>query len=88
MASQYLSKLSEQDYKELTNKLLSIQNNICFICQESIDEVCHQKTNIDHIIPLASKGKDSEDNFAVTHESCNKTKLDANLNIARLIQRL
>ena len=87
MASKFLSKLSKDEYDELTKKLLSIQNNICYICQDPIDLNLHT-TNIDHIIPLANKGKDAEENFAVTHESCNKSKLDANLKIARILHLL
>jgi hypothetical protein len=45
-------------------------------------------TNIDHITPLANKGKDSEENLAVTHESCNKSKQDADLKIARILFKL
>lgn len=75
MASKYLSSLSNKEYSDLTQKLLSIQNNKCFICQKAIDPT--QTTNIDHIVPLANKGKDEESNFAVTHESCNKSKQDA-----------
>jgi CRISPR/Cas system Type II protein with McrA/HNH and RuvC-like nuclease domain len=55
MASKYLSSLSKDDYSNLTEKLWSIQNSMCFICEEEIDlEV--NSTNIDHIIPLANKG--------------------------------
>lgn len=54
MASKYLASLSKEDYTDLTNKLLNIQNNKCFICQKLIDPT--QTTNIDHIIPLANKG--------------------------------
>jgi len=84
MASKYLSTLSQDDYNSLTSKLLSIQNNTCYICQKTIDTALHE-TNIDHIVPLANKGKDNEDNFAVTHESCNKSKMDADLKIARIL---
>lgn len=87
MASKYLSSLSKNDYITLTKKLLTIQNNTCFICQELIDTDI-QETNIDHIVPLANKGKDKEENFAVTHESCNKSKQDADLKIARILQKL
>ena len=87
MASKFLGKLSKKEYGGLTKKLLSIQNNICYICQEPIDLDLHN-TNIDHIVPLANKGKDAEENFAVTHESCNKSKLDANLKIARTLHTL
>lgn len=87
MASKYLSSLSEQQYSDLTNKLLYIQNNKCYICLKEIDVATHT-TNIDHIVPLANKGKDEESNFAVTHENCNKSKQDADLRIARVLSRL
>lgn len=87
MASKYLSSLSKDDYHTLTKKLHSIQNKLCFICEEEIDLALH-KTHIDHIIPLANRGKDIEENFAVTHESCNTSKQDANLRIARILQKL
>jgi len=87
MSSKYLQSLSKEDYDALTNKLFNIQNHKCFICGEETDLALHQ-TNIDHIIPLANRGKDSEENFALTHESCNKSKQDANLKIARIIYTL
>ena len=87
MASKYLSSLSKDDYSELTKKLWNIQNHQCFICEEKID-LDLNTTNIDHIVPLANKGKDAEVNFAVTHESCNKSKQDANLKIAKILQKL
>ncbi len=87
MASQYLRKLSEESYKELTKKLHSMQNGKCYICRKEIDLSIHT-TNIDHIIPLANSGKDSEENFALTHESCNKSKQDADLTVARSLATL
>lgn len=87
MASKFLNSLSQDDYEKLTLKLVDIQNYFCFICGEKIDREL-QSTNIDHIIPLANKGKDSEDNFALTHESCNKSKQDADLNITRILHKL
>lgn len=87
MASKYLSSLSKDDYEKLTNKLWKIQNHRCFICEEEINLKLNS-TNIDHIIPLANKGRDSEENFAVTHESCNKSKQDANLKIAKILSKL
>jgi len=87
MASKYLSSLSREDYDNLSKKLLSIQNSTCYICNEEIDISIHT-TNVDHIVPLANKGKDNEENFAITHESCNKSKLDSNLDIARKLHVL
>jgi hypothetical protein len=87
MPSKYLNSLSEKEYEDLTLKLLNIQNHKCFICGEAIDLKLHS-TNIDHITPLANKGKDSEENFAATHESCNKSKQDSDLKIARILHKL
>ncbi len=90
MPSKYLRDISRDEYKKLSEKLWKIQNQRCFICEQIIDEKLHlsKNTNIDHIIPLANKGKDAEENFALTHESCNKSKQDANLSIARILKRL
>ena len=87
MASKYLTSLSKNEYETLTKKLHGIQNGRCYICLKKIDLQLHS-TNIDHIIPLAGRGKDSEENFALTHESCNKSKQDANLKIARTLCKL
>ena len=63
MASKFLASLSDDEYQNLTKKLLKIQNNLCFICQEEI-KLDLQSTNIDHIIPLVNKDtKDNEDNL-------------------------
>lgn len=87
MASKYLSSLSRDDYSEITKKLWNIQNHQCFICEDEID-LDLNTTNVDHIVPLANKGKDTEENFALTHENCNKSKQDANLKIAKILQKL
>lgn len=87
MASKFLNSLSKDEYERLNKELHSIQNGKCYICGDIIDLKLHN-TNIDHIIPLANRGRDSEENFALTHESCNKSKQDANLNIARILHKL
>ena len=87
MASKYLKSLNQQQYADLTNKLWSIQNKTCFICCEKIDLDIHT-TNVDHITALANNGKDDEENFALTHETCNKSKQDSDLKIARILHRL
>ena len=85
--SKYLDSLSSDEYKALTKKLWDIQSHKCFICEEDID-LDLQVTNIDHIRPLVNNGKDEESNFAVTHESCNKSKQDSDLSIAKRLARL
>ncbi len=87
MASKYLSSLSTDDYLKLTETLLRIQTHKCFICEDEIDTRLNP-TNIDHIVPLANEGADADTNFAITHESCNKSKQDTNLRIAKVLQKL
>ena len=82
--SKYLDSLSKDDYEKLVNKLWGIQNHKCFICGEDID-LDVQSVNIDHIKALVNGGKDNEMNFALTHESCNKSKQDADLDVARVL---
>lgn len=87
MSSKYLNSLTKESYLTLCKKLLATQDGKCYICLNEIDMDIHTY-NVDHIVPLASRGKDNEDNFALTHETCNKQKLDSNLNIARILNRL
>lgn len=87
MSSKFLSSLSKEEDLSLRKKLHQIQNRKCYICQDPIDLDLHT-TNIDHIVPLAAKGKDAEENFALTHEPCNKSKQDSNLKIARMLHGL
>ncbi len=85
--SKYLDSLNSEKYKSLTQKLWTIQNHKCFICDEEID-LDLNPTNIDHIKPIVTGGKDDESNFALTHENCNKSKQDADLDVAKAMSRL
>ena len=85
--SKYLDGLSAEEKSALTKKLWNIQNHKCFICGGDID-LDVQKTNIDHIRPLATGGKDDPCNFGLTHEHCNKSKQDADLEVAKKLFQL
>ena len=75
MPSKYLGGLGPDDRAQLEKRLLSRQSNRCFICDDAIDLVLHKgQLDIDHIDPLAEDGLDAENNFALTHESCNRSK--------------
>lgn len=82
--SRYLAGLDAEQRAKLERKLLARQTNRCFICDEPIDLMLHKgQLDIDHIDPLIEDGLDAENNFALTHASCNRTKGAANLEIAR-----
>ena len=68
-----LASLDEKARKELEGRLLGRQESLCFICQELMDLVLHD-LDVEHIVPLASKGPDEENNFALVHLRCNRSK--------------
>lgn len=71
---------------ELEKRLHDRQSGKCFICDDAIDLVLHQgQLDIDHIEPRAEEGSDDENNLALTHATCNRSKgaSDRLLQIAR-----
>lgn len=85
--SNYLAALSAEEYRHLKSDLHEAQNGRCYICGREID-MDVEETDVDHIEPLASGGKDSPSNFALTHSGCNKRKQDSDLRVAQVLERL
>ena len=82
--SRYLSSLDAPKREALEKKLLDRQSGRCFICDDQIDLVLHKgQLDIDHIDPHVEDGLDAENNFALTHQSCNRSKGASNLAVAR-----
>ena len=82
--SPYLTGLSEKGREALEARLLDRQSGKCFICDKVIDPALHRGfVEVDHIVPLADHGPDEEDNFALTHASCNRDKSASDLRVAR-----
>jgi hypothetical protein len=79
-----LAGLDKAGRTALEQKLLDRQTGKCFICDGAIDLTLHQgQLDIDHIVPLAEDGPDKENNFALCHSSCNRSKGASDLRVAR-----
>lgn len=82
--SRYLASLTPEKRAQLEERLAARQSGRCFICNEPIDLVLHKgQLDVDHIDPLLEDGLDAENNFALTHASCNRSKGASNLQVAR-----
>lgn len=88
MASLYLNKLTPDERHVLIQKLLGAQGGNCFICEKTVDLKLHADSlDIDHVKPLTVGGRDGEENFALTHASCNRSKQASDLRVARVLAR-
>ena len=86
MPSLYLNRLSKQDRDILVKSLHVSQNGHCFICGQDVDLALHAgRFDVDHIEPITAGGKDGPENFALTHDSCNRSKQASDLRVARVL---
>ncbi len=82
--SQFLAALTDEERNGLERRLLDRQSGRCFTCDIQIDLVLHDgQLEVDHIIPRADNGPDEENNFALTHSTCNRQKGASDLRVAR-----
>lgn len=87
--SKHLSGLSAEARADLEHRLHESQGGKCFLCGEEIDLAVHRGSlDIDHIEPLQGGGPDDERNFALTHDSCNRSKGASHLEVARALNTL
>jgi hypothetical protein len=86
--SPFLAGLSPEQRQELEDRLWERQTHSCFICDDTIDLDLHRSAlEIDHVVPLAENGQDAENNFALVHEFCNRSKSALDLWVARVLAR-
>lgn len=83
-SSNYLDGLAPSEKEGLHRRLYDLQTGKCYICDEPIDlEVHKDQLDIDHIEPIAMGGSDNENNFALTHSHCNRSKGASDIRVAR-----
>ena len=56
--------------KGLSAKLLQLQNGLCFCCKQPLLDKIH----LDHWVPLALGGSNTDDNIRLLHPRCNQAK--------------
>lgn len=78
--------LKVDERETLARTLFEIQGGSCFICERPVD-LNLQEWEIDHVVPRAKGGKDEKNNFALVHKSCNRSKLDSDLRVARCMAK-
>src|SRR5260370_19111353 len=79
-----IDALSKEDREELLERLHKAQNGLCYVCQEVVNRQVH-KTDIDHIVAYARGGQDEESNWALAHDSCNRSKGTRDLQVQRIL---
>ncbi|MBN1365910.1 MAG: HNH endonuclease [Syntrophaceae bacterium] len=79
-----LDTMTKEERTALIGRLHKAQNGLCYVCQDVINLQVH-KVDIDHIIALTNNGPDDESNWALTHESCNRSKGARELHLQRIL---
>lgn len=82
-----LDSISSNERKALVQRLYDGQKQKCFICAAEINLSIHP-VDIDHIKALSLGGSDNENNFALVHAHCNRSKGIRDLQLQKYIHLL
>jgi hypothetical protein len=85
-APSQIDKMSQSEVRQLKERLLKAQGNVCFLCGKGIN-LDADKTEIDHVRPRADQGPDEESNWALMHDHCNNKERAKNLELARVLMK-
>jgi len=81
-----LKTLTPEQRKEVTQRLLTLQNGLCYICDDVINLAVHD-VDIDHIRATTRGGPDDESNWGLTHDACNRSKGARDLRLQKIIAK-
>lgn len=82
--SNRLETLRADEREALIRRLHAVQTQRCLVCDSDI-RLDQDRVDIDHIRALARGGLDEENNWAVAHESCNRSKGTRDLQVQRFL---
>jgi len=78
--------MNNEEKSELIQRLHAAQNGLCYVCSEVINLRMHQ-VDVDHIRALSRGGVDDEQNWALTHARCNRSRGTRDLQLQRILHR-
>lgn len=87
--TEFVDGLEATERERFERRLWERQSKRCFVCDEIIDLQLHKGSlDIDHIQPRTEGGADDQNNYAITHAHCNRSKGASDLRVARRLAEL
>ena len=73
-------KLPRKTYKSADKmRFWQSRSGICICCAQPIEEHQFNAAQLDHILPLSIGGTDTDENLALAHDGCNRSKKNKSL---------
>ena len=88
-AQRQRASITAEQRADLQVRLLELQSGKCYICDEPIDlEIHNGSLDIDHIESFIEGGANEANNYALTHQSCNRSKGAMDVRVARRVKEM